>query len=262
MKLSFRDIKKTPQEIKTLNTVVFIDYEYLFISFKKIFKVSPVLSGILDEIKQYGKIQSIKVFGDFTKNEISQERNRIRTITSDIIDCGNETLETKKDFTDFIMLDHIYRETIQNTAVQQFILFTGDGHFSSAATFLRTFMDKIVGIYGITQTFSQQLNECATWSKFIEVVDDDIGVYTMNLIKNFQSAQSRNVICTFKKTVDHVQRNYGGETDKYEYALQQLISDGYVTSEVCTAFADGTFKMLVPQWAKIETNLLPSLKVS
>ena len=262
MTLRFREIKKMQQGAEKPSTVVFIDYEYLYISFKKIYKVSPVLSGIMDEIKQCGKIQSVKVFGDFTKSEISQERNRIRTITSDIIDCGNETMETKKDFTDFIMLDHIYRETIQNTSVQQFILFTGDGHFASAATFLRTFMDKIVGVYGITRTFSQQLNECATWSKFIEVIDDDISVYTMNLIKNFKSAQSRNVICTFRKTIDYVQRNYGGEADKYEYALGQLIDDGYVTSEVCSAFAEGTFKMLVPQWSKIETDLLSSQKVS
>ncbi|MDR1531332.1 MAG: NYN domain-containing protein [Clostridiales bacterium] len=256
MNLEFRAIKKPPDNVGQLNSVVFIDYEYLYLSFLKIFKVQPNLNSILNEVKANGRIQKIKVFGDFTKNEINQERSRIRTITSDIIDCGNEALENKKDFTDFIMLDHIYQETIQNTSIGQFIFFTGDGHFSSVSTFLRTFMDKTVGVYGITKTLSRQLNECSTWTKYIEVVDDADEIYQQRLIRNFKFAQEKSIILTFRNTVEHTHNNYGGDINKYEYVLRKMIDDGYVSSEICTAFSDREFRMIIPQWHKIQEDLI------
>jgi len=252
-------MKKPPYDLQNLNTLVFIDYEYLFISSQKVFRTTPMLGDLLNDLKTCGKILNIKVFADFTDNPLSQERNKIRTITNDIIDCASEAKNPRKDFTDFIMLDHIYREIIQNKTAEQFIFITGDGHFSSAATFLRITMDKTVGVYGITGTFSQQLNECVTWSKFIEVVDDDLEVYAINLIKNFKAAESSNIICTFLKTVEHVQRIYGGEDTKYRDVLNNLIMDGFISTEICTAYADKPFKMLVPQWDKINGELLPFL---
>ncbi len=78
-----------------------------------------MLDEICDEIKKNGKVAKIYVFGDFTKPELSQERNRVRTVTSNIIDCSNEGTILKKDFTDFIMLDTIYQELIQNPAASR-----------------------------------------------------------------------------------------------------------------------------------------------
>ena len=176
-KLEFKVLKTTDEDIATMNTMVFIDYESLFISFSKEYCQAPMLDQLLTELKSSGKILKIFAFGDFTKPEISQERNHIRTITSNIIDCGNESLNSKKDFTDFIMLDHVYQELIQTKDIQQFILVTGDGHFSSAATFIRTFMDKTVGVYGVYGSLSRQLKECSSWTKELSVSDADEAEY-------------------------------------------------------------------------------------
>lgn len=255
LRLDFKLLKKPIAETKPLHTIVFVDYESLFISFKRQYSAPPPLDIIMDEVKECGKIARIKFFGDFTDPEMSLERSRIRTITSDIIDCSNEANSLKKDFTDFIMLDHIYREAVQNEPAQQFIIFTGDGHFSSVATFLRMFMDKTVGIYGVSGSLSRQLRDCSSWTKEISVSEDDGIEYRQNLIRNIRSASNKGLILTFMNTVEHTQRNYGGDRYRYEDELRWLIDEGYLSSELCTAYADNEFKMLVVDWERVNSEL-------
>ena len=256
LKLEFKTLKPPPQSEKLLNTIVFIDYESLFIGFSKRYSKPPMLDTIVDEIKTCGKITKIYAFGDFTKPELSQERNRVRTVTSNIIDCGNENGVLKKDFTDFIMLDHIYQELIQNPSVEQFIFFTGDGHFSSAATFIRNYMDKVVGVYGIAGSLSRQLRDCSSWTKEVCAVDGDKTEYQARLLKNLFSAEKKGATPTFMKTVEFTERTYGGDTYRYEDVLRDLIDDGYVRSELCTAYEDrGEFRMLTVDWDKVHGEL-------
>jgi uncharacterized LabA/DUF88 family protein len=238
-------------------TIVFIDYEYLYITFFKQYSTPPMLDALIDEIKTDGRIFKIYVFGDFTKPNLSQERNRVRTVTSNIIDCGNESALVKKDFTDFIMLDHIYQELIQNPSVEQFIFFTGDGHFSSAATFLRNFMDKTVGVYGIIGSLSRQLRDCSSWTKEATAIDGDEQEYQTNLLKNLKSAESKGVTPTFMKTVEFTVRNYGGDQYRYEQVLRKLIDDSYISSDICTAFPErGEFRMLTVNWERVNKELV------
>ncbi len=159
-------------------------------------------------------------------------------------------------FKDFIMLDCIYQELIQNPAVEQFIFFTGDGHFSSAATFLRNFMDKTVGVYGITNSFSRQLRDCASWAKELNAIDGDELEYQTNILKNLKSAESRGLTPTFMKTVEFTMRTYGGDQYRYEEILRTLINQGYITSDLVTNMADrGEFKMLSVNWDKVHREL-------
>ena len=214
-----------------------------------------MFDALINEIKANGKIAKIYVFGDFTKPELSQERNRVRTVTSNIIDCGNESLNNKKDFTDFIMLDHIYQELIQTPTVQQFIFVTGDGHFSSAATFLRTFMDKTVGVYGVAGSLSRQLRDCSSWTKELCAIDGDELEYQTNLLKNLKSLETSGKIATFMKTVEHTARNYGGDQYRYEDVLSKLIGDGYINNKLCTGLEGREFKMLAVDWERIGKEL-------
>lgn len=254
MELEFRVLTEPPENAKLLNTIVFVDYESLYISFTKQYFSAPPLNDIVSEMKNNGKIIKINVFGDFTKPGLSQERNRIRTITSNIIDCGNESGIIKKDFTDFIMLDHIYQEVIQNPSVEQFIFFTGDGHFSSAATFLRNYMDKTVGVYGVSGTLSRQLRDCSTWAAELSVSDGDDSVYLVNLLKNLKSAVERDLHPTFLKTVEHTVRTYGGDRYRYERILSKLVDGGYIKHEMCTAYPDREFRMLVIDWERVNED--------
>lgn len=251
MKIAYKTLKKPPTEVSNLNTVVFIDYESFCISFKKQYGVPPPLDTLFDEFKDNGRIMKIKVFGDFTKDTLLQERNRIRTLTSDVIDCSYESDILKKDFTDFIMLDHIYQEVIQNPAVEQYIFFTGDGHFSSVATFLRTFMGKAVGIYAVINSLSQQLKDCASWVKLYYSLDDMETQYKINLLKCLQRAHQNGKIPTFSKTIEHTMRIFGGDYYKYESALSNLMEENYIRREICDVYKDGVFNMLVVDWERV-----------
>lgn len=255
MKIEFRPIKSPPENNEQKRTIVFVDYEYLYISFSKEYSIPPMLNEIFDELKQNGKIMKTYVFGDFTKPELNQERNRVRTMTSNIIDCGNEQNE-RKDFTDFIMLDTIYQELIQNPSVEQFIFFTGDGHFSSVSTFLKNYMDKTVGVYGILGSLSRQLRECSTWVKELRAVEEPTLTYQVNLLKNLKSLESRGKVGTFMRTVEFTMRSYGGDLYRYENALSELIDDGYVENTLCDSFADRpAFKILSVNWDKVKNEL-------
>jgi competence protein ComGC len=160
------------------------------------------------------------------------------------------------------MLDHIYQELIQNPAVEQFIFFTGDGHFSSSATFLRNYMDKTVGVYGIAGSLSRQLRDCSSWTKELNAIDGDELEYQTNLLKNLKSAEKKGTIPTFMKTIEHTIRSYGGDQYRYEQILRSLIEQGYIKNEICTAFADREFKMLTVEWDKVEKELAISVQKS
>ncbi len=257
MKIEFKILKPPPEHCNLMYSIIFIDYEYLYISFKKQYSTPPMLHDICDEFKKNGKVSKIYVFGDFTKPELSQERNRVRTVTSNIIDCGNESSLLKKDFTDFIMLDHIYQELIQNPSVEQYIFFTGDGHFSSSATFLRNFMEKTVGVYGIAGSLSRQLRDCSSWTKELYAIDGDELEYQTNLLKNLKSAENKGLIPTFMKTIEHTIRSYGGDQYRYEQILHNLIDQGYINYDLCRAFADrGEFRMLAVNWERVNKELV------
>ncbi|MDR1464977.1 MAG: NYN domain-containing protein [Oscillospiraceae bacterium] len=262
MKIEYVTQQPPPEGSQQKLTVVFIDYESLYLSFLNQFATPPDLYQIIEDVKRHGRVLKIKVFGDFTKEEIHQERNRIRTVTSDIIDCGNEGMVFKKDFTDFIMLDHMYQEIIQNPVAEQFILFTGDGHFASIATFLKTFMDKTVGVYGVTGTMSRQLRDCASWYKMLRVLDEEDDFYRRNLVRNFRAIRDRGTLPTFLRTIEHTARAYGGNQNKYELILREMINAGYIRQERCTAIAGKEFTMLVPDWEKIESDLEPEPPIS
>ena len=62
--------------------------------------------------------------------------HKIRGYTNDIVETKNGGGYFKKDFTDFIMLDRIYQTAYTKKDIDTYIIFTGDGHFSSAVLFL------------------------------------------------------------------------------------------------------------------------------
>ena len=91
-------------------------------------------------------------FGDFSKNQsLREEMTKIRGFTNNIIETGNGTNRVTKDFTDFIMLDHIYQAAMSDRDdIDVFVIFTGDGHFTSVASFLKNKCKKEVEIYAVS----------------------------------------------------------------------------------------------------------------
>ena len=122
-------------------------------------------------------------FADFSHQSLADEMKRIRIYSNSIVDTRSGNGNSKKDFTDFIMLDHIYRKALTSDDTDVFILLTGDGHFSSAVSFLKNIYSKEVGIYGVKDAISNQLQNCASWT--IEVPYKDQELYKCYFLIQF-----------------------------------------------------------------------------
>lgn len=226
---------------KMLQTLVYIDYESLFYGMYDRYKLKPNLDALLEDLKTQGRFaESIKVFGDFSTDPIKSEQGKIRTITNTIIDCQQPNFDGhKKDYTDFLMLDSIYQDSMTKPHIEQFILITGDNHYSSVATFLRTQKDKIIGVYAVEGTLGNQLASCSSWVKTLVPRDASDDKHKDNLVLCLASAWERNIKSTFMNTLKHTTDHYGGMYETYRRVLQEMINSGEVIQQM-EELADGT----------------------
>ncbi len=253
MSIFFHPIKNNAGDTSGLSSVVFMDYEALFWGLLNGYGETPDMQQLINDIKKRGKIDKIKVFANFSRPEIKNELGKIRTITNDIINCQN-TRDSKKDITDFIMLDHIYQIISSQPELDQYILVTGDGHFSSVATFLRTYKDKPVGIYAVQGTVSNQLINCSSWALEIRMDYNSMLYYQKKIIKTLYEAESKGIIPSFRKSVEAAAKYYGDDAVKISAALSKLINNGYIL-QIEKDFPNGTIKALYPQWSYINSYL-------
>lgn len=156
--------KEIPQEnpVSSLpRAVAFVDYESWFVSLKTTYGIQPDIKDWFAELNKRYTLIDVTFFADFSHKSLSDEIRRIRLFSNKIIDTRSPN-GVEKDYTDFIILDNIYQKALSANDIQTFILFSGDGHFSSAVSFLKNFYHKDVVVYGIQGCFSQQLQEAAT----------------------------------------------------------------------------------------------------
>lgn len=225
----FSFFKKTTKEKPV--AAVFVDYEHWYISLKTQYRIKPDLKGWMKDLSDRFKVKDLLFFGDFSHDELSKEIPRIREVSSRIIETKNTNTHHKKDFTDFIMLDSIYQRAMHAEDIDVFILFTGDGHFSSVVSFLVNFCHKQVGVYGIQNAFSTQLKNTASWTRELPKDEDLFDPYNVMILDSlYRLAQKKNQTGhpTFRKTVDSVSAHCREDREKIRTALQWLMDHGYV----------------------------------
>ncbi len=236
-------------------TMVFVDYEAWRYGLLNDYETNTDLMGWFADVKKKGRIEDIFIFGDLTTANMQDEIFKLRSITNNIIDCRKT--KNLKDFTDFIMLDHIYQKLIKNPHIKQFIIFSGDSHFQSAIVFLKNFQDKQVGVYAIKGTLSEQLKNSASW--YVEISPPDITKqrYIELLIRNLKWAESKEgLIPSFGKTVSSVSSARGIEPSELEPVLIELIDQGYIRQEDVTLSTGQSVRALKPDWERIESDLV------
>lgn len=143
--------------------IAFVDYEHWYISMQRMYGEKPDIRTWRAEISKQYNVKDILFFGDFSNQSLRSDIPRIREVSSSIIETQNASSFHKKDYTDFIMLDHIYQRVMtygEDTDV--FIIFSGDGHFSSVASFLVNRCEKTVVVYGVRDCLSNQLANTAS----------------------------------------------------------------------------------------------------
>ena len=188
----------------------------------------------------------------------------IRQITNTIVETQNHSISHEKDFTDFIMLDHIYQSAVTagNRGIDAYVIFTGDGHFNSVVSFLVTKCKKEVAIYAIKDAVSAQLANSATYSRLLPesfvdekaLAESNISQLVLRSLKSlFDRNKKRKVRATFWATVESVTKQHNLDRDQVAEALRILMRTGYIyQSKIKTT--NGELKVLRVNWANVERD--------
>ena len=208
------------------------------------------------EVSKTYDVRDVYVFADFSNQSLRAEIPKIREITSSIIETQNASAFVTKDFTDFIMLDHIYQKALSEKEIKAFIIFSGDGHFSSVTSFLRNRCSKTVGIYGVRGALSSQLRNTATWCVEIpaaeKTVDENQKYYDM-IFGNLKylaenNRGERKMYPTFRGTVDAVSAYYSANRDDVMNAMRYLVERDYIVQSEEKVDAHHTVKVIKVNW--------------
>jgi len=196
-------------------------------------------------------------FADFSHKNLAEEIGRIRPFTNKIIDTRSPT-GTQKDFTDFIILDNIYQKALMADDTEAFILFSGDGHFSSVTSFLKNIYGKEVGIYAIKGCFSKQLQETSTWHISLPNDDDVYGLYYQKIFEYLKMEENKKSksLPTVTKCVTALSKNKRLERKKILTALDKLISEGVISKRSFNSQGVSVKDALFVDWELAENKEL------
>ena len=221
---------RTKNKDKRKKAIAFIDFEHWYISLDKLHRQRPDVRAWRDELAEQYLLDDIYVFGDFSNPSLRSEIEKIRHVTNLIIETKNASGFYKKDFTDFIMLDNIYQSAINRKDVDAFIIFSGDGHFSSVVSFLANRCRKEVGVYGVRDALSSQLKNTATWVKELPSQEDAMIGYYYPILQNLKQLEERPKPSypAFRTTCEYVAKYYNLNEESVKAAMTDLINKGYV----------------------------------
>ncbi|MDR1692605.1 MAG: hypothetical protein LBR72_04540 [Oscillospiraceae bacterium] len=214
-------------------TIAFVDYEAWMYGCRDQFAEEPDIYEWFSDLRDKGRVEDVLFFADLSEEPIKHHVHKIRTVSNSIIDCSKGKKE--KDYTDFIMLDHIYQRLFRQKDLKQFVLFTGDSHFQSVCAFLRNFNDKTVGIYSLRGCLSNMLADTANWYTEIVPTPKSREEIWQEILNNLKWAKDNGIETpTFKGTANAIVRRNPSLTD-YEVrtVLNDMIEEGViVTSQV------------------------------
>lgn len=247
-------IRKTEKKGKKPKAAAFVDFEHWAISLHKNYAMKPDIRTWYKELTQNYDLVDVYFFGDFSNPYMRAEITKIREITTGIIDTQNTSAHHKKDFTDFIMLDHIYQRSFQDD-LDAFILFTGDGHFSSVVSYLANKRRKTVEVFGILGAISGTLKNTATKTTALpskEAIEISRQRLLLRTLKKMYEQQN-NPRPTYLKTIQAVAEENGVDKDAIQKAMDVLMEKEYVY-QTKRYFRGGNFAKILA----INTPLLKS----
>lgn len=237
--------------------MAFVDFEHWYISLDKMYSKRPDIKEWREQLSRNFNVREIYVFGDFSNPALRAEIPKIREVTNYIIETQNASAHIKKDYTDFIMLDHIYQKELSSHNIQAFIIFSGDGHFSSVASFLKNQCGKTVGVYGIKNAVSGQLKNTASFCVELpeERKPEEYRRYYDMIFRNLKYLEENNrgkkrLYPTFWGTVDAVASYYSVSKNSVTDALRKLIEHEYIFQTEEKIDSKKSIKVLNVDWKK------------
>lgn len=228
-----------------------MDYEHWYISLKNNFGLQPNIKGWFEDLNRQFNLVDVSFFADFSHKSLADEIARIRPYSNKIIDTRNP-YGVKKDFTDFIILDNIYQKALSSSDIQVFILFSGDGHFSSVTSFLKNYFHKEVVIYGIRDSFSKTLQETASRVVILPTEEELNGNYyrlIFDYLKESPDPTYENAIATVLK------KSKGASKQQVKASLNKLIEWDYISERKLNFRGrNGAHKNLFVDWEKVQKS--------
>lgn len=215
---------------KMPKAVVFVDYEHWFYSLGNLHSQKPNVREWRDELLKQFDIDEMYFFADFNDPALLGEVLGIREVTNFIIETG--TVSKTKDFTDFIMLDHIYQTAMSRDDIDAYVIFSGDGHFASVVRFLTSKKKKRVVIYGVRDAVSMQLKNSEATVAELPAMDESLRGYYYSILESLSELEKRKLgrrhYVTHKATAEAVAERYSLPRDKVSSAISMMMSEGYV----------------------------------
>jgi uncharacterized LabA/DUF88 family protein len=216
---------------------VFIDYESLFFGLVDQHRTKPFEIGAVDQISQlaseYGHITKIDAFADFEDNEdLKKEMTRLR---SKGINPHHVSRIKEKSYTDFVMLDWIYR-TVFEDSINIFVVVTGDGHFAPCLGYIHNRLGREVIVLGVQGTVSSQLFDAASRVIQLPLLSTDGSVIgkasteetVTGLIRFLDEGERRYPVIAFGKSLEAAVRKGLGTRDLVIDCLSRLMDEGAV----------------------------------
>ncbi len=232
--------------------IAFVDYEYWFYSYQNQFRLKTDPLAWRSELEKEFDLKDVMIFGDFSNPKLSAELPKLRTVTNTIVETGNSDIHRKKDMTDFVMLDYIYQVATHQKDIGTFIIFTGDGHFQSVVKYLVQQLKKNVVVYGVKDTFSNQLRAVASRAVQIPAEDAILKNYFSMIISNLAYvADKPKIVPTFMGTVEAVAKKNNVPEDGVKAALAKMVDEGYIYQRMERISFNKQVKIVVPDWDKL-----------
>lgn len=249
---------KKKRESGKPRAIAFVDYEHWYISLDKKYGTKPNIKAWRDMLSDRYQIADILFFGDFSNPSLRAEISKIREVSNMIIETQNATAHYKKDFTDFIMLDHIYQRAIEAKENEAFIIFSGDGHFSSVVSYLVTKCRKEVGVYGIRGALSSQLRGSATYAVELPSEAEIRLGYQRVLYRRIAQLyeQKKNPRPTFRATAEKAAEECGATVELMSELLNELIDRKVVGQKRIYLGQNHSIKILTVDGNKAAENRL------
>lgn len=242
---------------KRPKAIAAVDFEHWYISLERQYGVKPDIKAWSEEIRSTYDVEEIAFFGDFSNYGLRTEVDNIRNVSGMVINTQNSSEHYEKDFTDFIMLDYIYQKAMTNKNIDTFIIFTGDGHFSSVVRFIINVCRKKVGIYGVKNALSHQLKNSASWYKELPSDENAFNAYYKMIVNHMSYLMVHREAAetaTAKTIVETTAKKNSVRPKSVSVAFDQMIKNGYLYQTQVSGKNGKKTNIIKADWQKLQND--------
>lgn len=234
---------------KNQDAVVFVDYEFWYLSIKSTYNLEPDIGAWQHALKERYPISEVFFFADITKSCIVNEVPRIQMAGVTLIESP-----PGRGHNDFILLDHLYLKANDKKSPKTFVLFVGNGHYEPAIKSLISQYGKQVLLYGIKGATSNYLKTLVNEYQLFPS-DEDLFKIAQELIireYNLLAKEKPNVTISFLGMTSLVSSKHNLPEGIVTSAMERMIGEGLLERRNCIEHIGAASRRVIsPVWDKL-----------